>query len=122
MRYDEARLERHAAWLHLIINVIMPSTFLIYSRLTQEDSLPLQGQPSADLDSGSPGFFGAYGQHLPKPSSHLRVVGWEDVGMCVGASLAALLRIQEEPFILRSPEVSGLSDGINSRTLHTQVT
>lgn len=66
MRYDEARLESHAAWLHLIINVILPSTFLTYSRLNQEDSLPLQGQPSADLDSGSPGFFGAYGQHLPK--------------------------------------------------------
>ena len=86
MRYDEARLERHAAWLHVIINAILPSTFLTYSRLTQEDSLPLQGQLSADLDSGSPGFFGAYGQHLLQPSSQLRVVGWEDVGMCVGQS------------------------------------
>lgn len=37
-----------------------------------------------------------------KPSSQLRVVVWEDVGMRVGAILAPLLWIQEELFILRS--------------------
>lgn len=70
--------------------------------LIREDSLPLQGQPSADLDSGSPGFFGAYGQHLPKAFLPAEGGGVGRRGDACGAILAPLLWVQEELFILRS--------------------
>lgn len=50
-----------------------------------------------------------------KSSSQLRVVVWEDVGMCVGAILASAADTGGTLYLK-------VTDGANSRTLHAQVT
>lgn len=84
--------------------------------LIREDSLPLQGQPSADLDSGSPGFFGAYGQHLPKAFLPAEGGGVGRRGDACRGNLSTSAVDTGGTLYLK------VTDGANSRTLHAQVT